>query len=167
MVAATTTIPIVFAVSGDPVKDGLVVSLNRPGGNVTGVTVASVELSPKRLELLHELIPAARVMALLVNPAGRKLAEATSTDLQTASRSLELQLEVLSASNERDLDEVFVKLVQLRAGGLVIGSDPFFTSRSQQLAELTVRHSITAIYQYREFAAAGGLMSYGGSLTTS
>jgi putative ABC transport system substrate-binding protein len=106
-------------------------------------------------------------MALLVNPAGPRLAEATSTDLLTASRSLGLQLEVLSASNERDLDEVFVKLVQLRAGGLVIGSDPFFTSRSQQLAELTVRHSITAIYQYREFAAAGGLMSYGGSLTTS
>jgi putative tryptophan/tyrosine transport system substrate-binding protein len=165
--AATTTVPIVFAVSGDPVKDGLVASLNRPGGNVTGVTQTNVEVTPKRLELLHELVPTASVMALLVNPAGRTLAEATSTDLQAASRTLGLRLVVLNASTERDFDIVFAKLVQLQAGGLVIGSDPFFTSRSEQLAALSVRHAVPTIYQYREFAMAGGLMSYGGSLADS
>jgi putative tryptophan/tyrosine transport system substrate-binding protein len=164
---ATKTVPIVFAVSGDPVKDGLVTSLNRPGGNVTGVTQTNVEVTPKRLELLHELVPTASVMALLVNPTGPTLAEATSTNLQAASRTLGLQLEVLNASTEGDFNAVFAKLVQLRAGGLVIGSDPFFTSRSEQLAALSVRHAVPTIYQYREFAVAGGLLSYGGSLTSS
>jgi putative ABC transport system substrate-binding protein len=166
-IVATKTVPIVFAVSGDPVKDGLVTSLNRPGGNVTGVTQTNVEVTPKRLELLHELVPAASVMALLVNPTGPTLAEATSKNLQAASRTLGLQLEVLNASTEGDFDEVFAKLIQLRAGGLVIGSDPFFTSRSEQLAALSVRHAVPTIYQYREFAVAGGLLSYGGSLTSS
>ena len=165
--ATTTTIPIVFAVSGDPVKDGLVASLNRPGANVTGVTQTNVEVSPKRLELLHELVPTASVMALLVNPAGPSLAEPTSTGLRAASRTLGLHLEVLNASTERDFDEVFAKLVQLRAGGLVLGSDPYFTSHSGQLAAMSVRHAVPAVYQYREFAVAGGLMSYGGSITSS
>jgi putative ABC transport system substrate-binding protein len=165
--AATTTIPIVFAVSGDPVKDGLVASLNRPGGNVTGVTQTNVEVTPKRLELLHELVPAATVMALLVNPTGPILAEATSTNLQAASRTLGLQLEVLNASTEHEFDEVFAKLIKTRAGGLVIGSDPFFTSRTEQLAALSVRYAVPTIYQYREFAVAGGLLSYGGSITDS
>src|SRR5260370_26984867 len=165
--AATTTIPTVFAVSGDPVKDGLVASLNRPSGNVTGVTQTNVEVPPTRLELLHELVPAASVMALLVNPAGPTLAEATSKGLQVASRTLGLRLEVLNASTESDLDEVFARLIQLRAGGLVIGSDPFFTSRSEQLAALSVRHAVPTIYQYREFAVAGGLLSYGGCLVVS
>jgi putative tryptophan/tyrosine transport system substrate-binding protein len=164
---ATTTIPIVFAVSGDPVKDGLVASLNRPGGTVTGVTQTNVEVTPKRLELLHELVPTANIMALLVNPTGPTLAEAASTNLQAASRTLGLELAILNASTERDFDEVFGKLFQLRAGGLVIGSDPFFTSQSERLAALSVRHAVPTIYQYREFAVAGGLLSYGGSITDS
>jgi putative ABC transport system substrate-binding protein len=165
--AATKTIPVVFAVSGDPVKDGLVATLSRPGGNVTGVTQTNVEVSPKRLELLHELVPTARVMAVLVNPAGRTLAEAITTELHAASRTLGLQLEVLKASTEPDFDVVFAKLIQLRAGGLVIGSDPFFTSRNQQLAALSVRYAVPTIYQYRESAVAGGLLSYGGSIIDS
>jgi putative ABC transport system substrate-binding protein len=165
--AATKMIPIVFAVSGDPVKDRLVARLNRPGGNVTGVTQTNVEVTPKRLELLHELVPAASVMALLVNPAGPTLAEATSTEMQAASRTLGLRLEVLNASNEADFGAVFARLVESRAGGLVIGSDPFFTSRSEQLAALSVRHAVPTVYQYREFAVSGGLLSYGGSLTDS
>ncbi len=167
VMAATTTIPTVFAVSGDPVKDGLVASLNRPSGNVTGVTQTNVEVTPKRLEMLHELVPAASVMALLVNPAGPTLAEATSKELQAASRTLGLHLEVLNASTESDFDEVFARLIQLRAGGLVIGSDPFFTSRSEQLAALSVRHAVPTIYQYREFAVAGGLLSYGSGIVDS
>jgi putative tryptophan/tyrosine transport system substrate-binding protein len=165
--AATTTIPIVFAVSGDPVKDGLVASLNRPGGTVTGVTQTNVEVTPKRLELLHELVPTANIMALLVNPTGPTLAEAASTNLQAASRTLGLELAILNASTERDFDEVFGKLFQLHAGGLVIGSDPFFTSQSERLAALSVRHAVPTIYQYREFTVAGGLLSYGGSITDS
>jgi putative tryptophan/tyrosine transport system substrate-binding protein len=166
VMAATTTIPIVFAVAGDPVKDGLVASLNRPGGNVTGVTVLGVEVGPKRLELLHEFVPKATIVALLVNPTS-PFAETTSRDLQAASRTLGLQLHVLHASTARDIDDAFATLVQLQAGALVIGSDPFFVSRIEKLAELTVRHAVPTIYQYREFAVAGGLMSYGGSLPDS
>jgi putative tryptophan/tyrosine transport system substrate-binding protein len=166
VMAATTTIPVVFAVAGDPVKDGLVASLNRPGGNVTGVTVLGVEVGPKRLELLHELVPKATIVALLVNPTS-PFAETTSRDLQAASRTLGLQLHVLHASTARDIDDAFATLVQLQAGALVIGSDPFFVSRIEKLAELTVRHAVPTIYQYREFAVAGGLMSYGGSLPDS
>jgi putative tryptophan/tyrosine transport system substrate-binding protein len=166
VMAATTTIPVVFAVAGDPVKDGLVASLNRPGGNVTGVTVLGVEVGPKRLELLHEFVPKATIVALLVNPTS-PFAETTSRDLQAASRTLGLQLHVLHASTARDIDDAFATLVQLQAGALVIGSDPFFVSRIEKLAELTVRHAVPTIYQYREFAVAGGLMSYGGSLPDS
>jgi len=163
--AATTTIPIVFIIATDPVEAGLVASLNRPGGNLTGVTALNVELAPKKLELLHELLPAATVMALLVNPTNPVAAETQTRDLLAAARTLGVQLHILHASTERDFDAVFANLVQLRAGALVIGSDLFFTSRSEQLAALTVRHALPSIYQFREFAAAGGLMSYGGSIT--
>jgi ABC-type uncharacterized transport system substrate-binding protein len=159
--AATTTIPIIFEMASDPVRLGLVASLNRPGGNITGVTNANVGIAPKRLQLLHELVPTASAMALLVNPAHPTLAETNTKELQAAARALGLELHVLNASTERDFDEVFTKLIQLRAGGLVIGPDTFFTSRREQLASLTVRHAVPTIYQNREFAAAGGLLSYG------
>jgi putative ABC transport system substrate-binding protein len=159
--AATTTIPIVFETASDPVRLGLVTNLNRPGGNVTGVTSLIVEVVPKRLELLHELLPTAKVIALLVNPANPNVAETNTKLLQMAARTLGLELHVLNASNERDFDGVFAKLIQLRAGGLVIGPDSFFTSRNEQLAALTVRHAVPAIYHGRGFAVAGGLLSYG------
>ena len=163
VMAATKTIPIVFAVAGDPVKDGLVASLSRPGGNVTGVTELGVEVASKRLQLLHELIPTATIMALLVNPTS-PFAETTSRELEAASRTLGLQLNVLHASTPRDIDDAFATLVEMQVGALVIGSDPFFNSHREQLAALTVRHAVPAIYEIREFAAAGGLMSYGASL---
>ena len=162
--AATTTIPIVFTTAGDPVQMGLVASLNRPGGNVTGVTNVSVELGPKWLELLHELVPTATIIALLVNPTSPNLTESTTKDLQAAARTLGLKLHVLHVSSERDFDKVFATLVRLRVGALVIGSDPFFNSRSEQLAALTVRYAVPTIFQTRAFVAAGGLMSYGGSV---
>ena len=161
--AATTTIPIVFVTSLDPVQLGLVASLSRPGGNLTGVTSLNVEVGPKRLELLHELVPAVNVIGLLVNPNNAN-AQTLSKDLQVAARKLGLQLHVLHAGNERDFDGVFVDLVQLRAGALVIGTDAFLTSHSERLAALALRHAMPAIYQYPEFTAAGGLMSYGGSI---
>jgi putative ABC transport system substrate-binding protein len=163
--AATTTIPIVFATGYDPVAAGLVASLARPGGNLTGVTTLTAEVGPKRVELLHEMMPAATSIALLVNPAAGSLGELITTDLQTAARKRGLQFHVLHANTVRDFDTVFATLAQLRASGLVIGSDPFFNSQSEQLAALAIRHAVPAIYQYREFANAGGLMSYGGSLT--
>jgi putative ABC transport system substrate-binding protein len=159
--AGTTTIPTVFETAADPVKLGLVASLNRPGGNVTGVTSLLVPIGSKRLELLHELVPTARVMALLVNPANPTLAEINSKELQAAARTLGLELHVLNASTEDDFDAVFTKLPQLPAGGLVISPDPFFTSRSEQLAALTIRHAVPTIHYNPEFAAAGGLLSYG------
>src|SRR5215471_18948630 len=161
--AATTTIPIVFKVATDPVAVGLVASLSRPGGNVTGVTNLGVEIAPKRLELLRELLTVTNI-ALLINPTSPVVAEALLRDSQTAARSLGLQLHVLHASTERDLDTAFATLVRLRAGALVIGSDPFFTSRSEQLAALTVRHAVPAAYEYRDFVAAGGLIGYGSDL---
>jgi putative ABC transport system substrate-binding protein len=163
--AATATIPIAFVAGFDPVEVGLVASMNRPGGNVTGVSILDVELGPKRLQLLHELIPAATNFAVLVNPDDPARAETTLNELQTAAQTLGLQLHVLRASKDQDFDKVFASLVELRAGGLVIGGEPFFNSRSEQLAALTVRHAVPAIYQLRSFAAAGGLASYGGSLT--
>ena len=163
--AATATIPIVFQIGNDPVAVGLVASLNRPGGNITGVTTLSVELGPKRLELLHELIPAATIIAVLVNPNNATALETQTRDLQAAARNLGLQVHVLQASTDRDFDTVFTTLVQLRAGGLAIGGDAFLNSRSEQLAALTLRHALPAIHQPREFAAAGGLMSYGSSNT--
>jgi putative ABC transport system substrate-binding protein len=163
--AATTTIPIVFEVASDPVELGLVTSLARPGGNITGVTSLNAEVGPKRLELLHELVPTAAVVGLLVNPTNPNLAELTTKKLHAAARSLGLKMHILHASADRDFDAVFATLLQLRAGALVIGADPFFTSRLEQLAALTLRHAVPAVYQFREFTAAGGLMSYGGSLT--
>jgi putative tryptophan/tyrosine transport system substrate-binding protein len=136
-----------------------------PGGNITGVSILDVELGPKRLQLLHELIPTATVIGVLVNPTDPARAETTSKELQAAAHTLGLQLHVLHASTDRDFDTVFGRLVELRAGGLVIGGEPFFNSRSEQLGALTLRHAVPAIYQLRAFAAAGGLMSYGGSLT--
>jgi len=165
--AATATIPIVFQVGTDPVAAGLVANLARPGGNVTGVTNLNIELGPKRLELLREMVPTANIIALLVNPTSPLIAETVSRDLHTAARTLGLQLHILHASSERDFDTVFATLVQLRAGALVIGPDTFFITRSEQLGALTVRHAMPAITGFREFAAAGGLMSYGGSFTAS
>jgi len=162
--AATTSIPIVFEMGGDPVRLGLVTSLSRPGGNVTGVTQTNVETAPKRLELLHELIPKASVMALLVDPADPANAETTIEGVQAAARSLGVELHVLNASSEGDFDAVFAKLIQLRAGGLVISGGPFFVSHREQLAVLSVRHAMPAVFEYREFAAAGGLLSYGSDI---
>jgi putative ABC transport system substrate-binding protein len=160
--AATTTIPIVFTTSANPVELGFVASLNRPGGNLTGVTTLGIEVGPKRLELLHELIPTASSAALLVNPTG-PTAESQSKELAAAARTVGVQLHVLRASSESQLDTVFATLVQLQAGALVIGSDAFFTSRMEQLSALALRHAVPAIYQYREFVAFGGLLSYGAS----
>ena len=157
--ATTTTIPIVFIIGFDPVEVGLVTSLARPGGNLTG----SVEFGSKRLEVLHELLPTANIVAALVNP-NTPAAETQLTELQTAARSLGLKLHILHASTDRDFDTVFTTLLQLGAGGLVVGNDPFFTTRSEQLAALTLRHAVPAIFQYRAFVEAGGLMSYGGNL---
>jgi len=159
-----TTITIVFFTGDDPVRAGLVASLNRPGGNLTGVTTLNVEVGPKRLELLHQVVPTAAVIALLVNPT-RPNAGDLSKDIQSAARTLGLQLHVMEASTERDLDSVFVNLDQLRIGALVIATDAFFIRSIEQLAAQTVRYNMPAIYQYRAFAAAGGLMSYGGSFT--
>jgi putative ABC transport system substrate-binding protein len=163
---ATTTIPIVFSVGLDPVELGLVARLNQPGGNVTGVTALFDEVGPKRLELLHELVPTATLIALLLNPTYPS-AENQSRDLQAAARTLGLQLHVLHASSERDFETVFATLAQMRAGALVIGNDPFFNSRSERLAALSIRHGMPAIFQNREFAAAGGLMSYGTNLAAT
>jgi ABC-type uncharacterized transport system substrate-binding protein len=162
---ATTTVPIIFETAADPVKLGFVASLNRPGGNVTGVTQLGEEVLPKRLELLHELLPSARVMALLINPADPVLAEPQTRVVLSAAKTFGLELHVLRASTERDFDAVFSKLIELRAGGLVIGGSNVFTGHIDQLAALTVRHAVPAIYQRREFAAAGGLMSYGSSIS--
>jgi putative ABC transport system substrate-binding protein len=165
--AATTTIPIVFEMASDPVLLGLVRGLDRPGGNVTGVTQSNTEVAPKRLQLLHELIPKASVIALLVNPTSSAAAETQSKEVMSAAHALGLELYVINASTERDFDAVFAKLIQLRAGGLVISADSFFTSRVEKLAAQTVRHAIPAIYQWREFAVAGGLLSYGADITDS
>jgi putative tryptophan/tyrosine transport system substrate-binding protein len=158
--AASTTIPIVFATGYDPVAAGLVASLARPGGNLTGVTSLTAEVGP-------ELVPTAKIIALLVNPSAVPYAETISGDLQAAARKLGLQFHVLNASAGSDFNSVSARLAELRVDGLVIGSDPFFNSQSEQLAALAVRHAVPAIYQYRKFAAAGGLTSYGGRLADS
>jgi putative ABC transport system substrate-binding protein len=163
--AATASIPIVFAIAANPVQLGLVVSLNRPGGNVTGVTQLALDVTAKRLELLHQLLPTATTMALLVNPSNPVLAEPQIKDLQAAAPTLGLELHVVNASSEREFDGAFTKLKQLRAAALVIGEDTVFTSHSEDLAGLAARHAMPAIYDSREFVAAGGLISYGGSHT--
>jgi putative ABC transport system substrate-binding protein len=163
--AATTTIPIVFAVSVDPIKVGFVESLNQPGGNLTGVTNLNVEIGPKRLEVLHALLPTATDFAVLVDPAGPAIAEPFAREIQAAARSFGLRLHVLNASTERDFDSAFARLVQLKAAALIIGPSIFFVGRHGQLATLATRYKVPAISQYRPFAAAGGLMSYGGDET--
>ena len=163
---ATTTIPIVFYTGADPVQLGLVASLSRPGGNLTGVVTLNVELVAKRLELLQELVPAASLIAVLVNPTDSNV-ETTLRSLQAAARDLRLQLHVLRASTEREIDDAFAVLSQLKAGGVVIGPDVFFNTRSEQLGVLANRHGVAAIYQNRAFALAGGLMSYSGDIAES
>jgi putative ABC transport system substrate-binding protein len=160
---ATSVIPIVFARAGDPVANGLVASLSRPGGNVTGVTALNVEVAPKRLELLHEVVPPATSIALLVNLTN-PTAQIELRNLQATAHILGRQFRVLHASTERDFDTVFATIAQMRAGGLVIVGDPFFISRIKQLAALATRHAVPTIFEFREFAVAGGLMSYGGSI---
>jgi putative ABC transport system substrate-binding protein len=162
--AATTTIPILFAIGSDPIKDGLVASLNRPGGNLTGLTYLAVELAPKLLELVHEVAPAPTV-AVLVNPNNAALAEPVARGVQAAADKLGLQLLALHASSERDFDTVFASLARARVGGLVIGPDPIFGTRVERLAALARQHALPAIYTDRRFAEAGGLLSYSTSFT--
>jgi len=162
---ATTTIPIVFRGGADPVADGLVASLARPGGNLTGVSIAD-DLTAKRLELLSELVPRARVIALLVNP-NTPAAERVIRDVQEAARTKGLQLHILKASTENEIDTAFASLVQLHAGALVVASDPFLSSRREQIVALASRYAVPSSYAWREFAEAGGLISYGPSLTAA
>ena len=161
--AATSTLPIVFSGGIDPVKLGLVAGLNRPGGNVTGVSQISTALEAKRLELLHELVPHAAVIAMLVNPTFPGTVSIID-DMQAAARSLRLELKVLNASNDDEFDTAIASIIQLRAGALIVASDPFFIGRRDRLVAVVAQHAVPAIYQFREFAAAGGLMSYGSSL---
>jgi putative tryptophan/tyrosine transport system substrate-binding protein len=163
---ATSTIPIVFRGGDDPVRAGLVASLARPGGNLTGVSIVPNELTAKRLELLSELVPRARVIALLMNPNNAN-AERVIRDVQEAARTKGLQLHVLKARSESEIDTAFASLVQLHAGALVVGADPFLTGRHEQLVALASRRAVPSIYAWREFAASGGLISYGPSLTSA
>jgi putative ABC transport system substrate-binding protein len=162
--AATPSIPIVFETAGDPIKLGLVDSLNRPGRNVTGVTQLNSELVSKRLGLLHDLIPTATIIGLLLNPNDPR-AETQSGDMQEAAHALGLQIHIVNASTEGEIDSAFATLARLRAGALIVGTGEFFNSRPEQLAELAARHAMPAFYQLRQFAAAGGLISYGTSIT--
>jgi putative ABC transport system substrate-binding protein len=162
--AATTTIPIVFIVPEDPVRLGLVASLARPDGNLTGINLFIGELGAKRLELLRELVPAATRVAVLVNPANAAIAETTLRDVEPAARAMGLQIQVFNASSSREIDAAFATLERERADALFVGADPFFVSRRVQLANLASHHSISATYAVREIAEAGGLMSYGTSL---
>jgi len=164
--SATSTIPIVFRGGADPVGDGLVASLARPRGNLTGVGFGGADLTAKRLELLSELVPRAGVIALLVNPNVSN-AESVVRDVQEAARTKGLQLHVLKAGSESEIDTAFASLVQLHAGALVVAADPFLSSRRDQLVALASRHAVPAIYAWREFAASGGLISYGSSLTVA
>jgi putative ABC transport system substrate-binding protein len=161
---ATSTIPIVSVIGGDPVAAGLVASLARPGGNLTGVSFLDVELTPKRLELLSELVPQASVIALLVN-SGDPNAERIMRDAQEAARTKGVQLLILKASTESEIDAAFATLVELRAGALLVGAAPFFLTRRDQIVALAARHAVPAFYDVREYVAAGGLISYGTSLT--
>jgi putative tryptophan/tyrosine transport system substrate-binding protein len=163
---ATTTIPIVFAIGGDPVRTGLVESLSRPGGNLTGAAHINVETAPKRLELMHELMPNVKIAGLLVNPTN-PLTKSLVPAVQAAASSLGLELKIVQAQNDEEIDAVFASLPGMRVGALVIGTDPFFTSRAEKLGATSLRAALPAIYQYREFAAAGGVMSYGGSIIDS
>jgi len=162
--AATQEIPIVFTVGGDPVRSGLVASLNQPGGNLTGVTTVDVEVAPKRLELMHELIPSTSTVAVLVNP-NRLTAPAITRDLDATARTLGRRIHVLHASNEREINAAFADAVRLPAGALVIGNSTYYNTRAEELGALAEQNALATIYQFREFAAAGGLLSYGSSIT--
>jgi putative ABC transport system substrate-binding protein len=162
--AATQDIPIVFTVGGDPVRSGFVRSLDRPGGNLTGVTTVDVELAPKRLELIHALIPSASSVAVLINP-DRVTAAAIERDLDAAARALGRRIHVLHASNDREINAAFAEAVQLRAGALVIANSTYYNTLAAQLGVLAAQNALAASYQFRDFAAAGGLLSYGGSIT--
>jgi putative ABC transport system substrate-binding protein len=161
--AATSTVPIVFSIAGDPVQLGLVRSLNRPGGNITGLANLNVELGPKRLELLHELVPTATIFALLVNPNNPYTASSI-TDLKAAAAGIGRSIEVLTASTDREIDAAFASLIQNRANALLVSPDNLFSNRRVQIATLSARHAIPAIYAFREDAQAGGLMSYGADI---
>jgi ABC-type uncharacterized transport system substrate-binding protein len=163
--AATTTIPIVFGVGVDPVQAGLVASINRPGGNLTGINFFSTELAAKRLELLRELVPTATRVAVLLNPANAAIAESTLRDVEAAARAMSLQIQVLNANSSREVDAAFATFVRERPDALFVSSSPFFTSRSVQLTQLAARHALPATYAVRDYAQAGGLMTYGASLT--
>jgi len=162
--AATMTIPIVFVTGSDPIEQGLVTNLSRPEANLTGATTLAVELGRKRMELLHELVPTAKVIGVLINPTGPNL-KAVLPDMHAAARKVGLPIHIVHASTEREFHPVFTSLVQQRVGGLVVGTDTFFNSQSRTLGALTLRYALPAIYQYREFVAGGGLMSYAGSIT--
>jgi ABC-type uncharacterized transport system substrate-binding protein len=161
--AATSTIPIAFNIAADPVKLGLVASLNRPGGNLTGVAMLGVELEAKRLELLHELVPASALVGFLVNPSNAQ-AETQMQEVQSAARAISRRILILNASTEREVETIFATLVQEQAGALLVGADTFFTSQPALFVVFTARHAIPAIYPWRSHVDAGGLMSYGASL---
>ena len=165
--AATSTVPIVFSVGVDPVEVGLVSSLSRPGGNLTGASILNVELGAKQLELLHEVVPTATKIALLVNPTSPALADPLSRQLQAAAKSLALKLQVVRASSLGELEAVFASLRELQVGALVIASDPFLNSHSELIAAFALRNGMPTMHQYREFPAAGGLMGYGGAIADS
>jgi len=161
--AATTTIPIVAMIGGDPVSSGHVASLNRPGGNLTGVALFAYSLGPKRLEVLRELTPSAKLIAVLANPANI-LALSDTRDVEAAARAAGQQITVLTATSESEFEPAFAAMVQQRADALLVMADPYFNNRREQLVALAARHAIPAIYEWREFATSGGLMSYGSSL---
>jgi putative ABC transport system substrate-binding protein len=165
--SAGTSIPIVFETAFDPIRLGLVTNFNKPGENITGVTQLNAVVTPKRLELLHELVPKASVIGLLVNPSNPMLSETETDEATSAARSLSLTLHVLNATSEGDFEGVFAKLAEMNASGLVIGADALFTSRSARLGELAASHAVPAVFENRSFAAAGGLASYGGSIIDS
>jgi putative ABC transport system substrate-binding protein len=162
--AATSTIPIVFVTGSDPIEQGLVRSLNRPEGNITGITTLAVELGQKRMELMREIVPDATLIGVLINSKGPNV-ESVSRDLEGAARSIRLPIHVVHASTESELETAFETLSKVRASALVIGTDTFYNSQSRKLAALALLHSIPAVYQYREFVASGGLISYAGSIT--
>jgi putative ABC transport system substrate-binding protein len=165
--AATSTIPVVFETGAEPVAAGLVTSLNKPGGNITGVTSLNAQVGPKRLEALYELVPAATAFALLINPTNPRNAEASARSMQTAAQALKLRLHILHASSEDEFETVFNKARVLGAAGLVIANETYYAMRSDPLGQLAQRHAMPAAHQSREFAAAGGLMSYGGDVIES